>query len=1156
MTKFDFHNLLSPTEFENLCRDILEIRENKIKFTTYGPGKDGGIDIKSTNTKEKIIGQCKLYAPHNYSGLLSSLNKEVDKCKRLKADRYILCININLTPTRASEIKNIFGEYIHYEEDIIDGIKLNKYLNQKPYEYLLKSYSKLLIPNFKSIELALENVIDRAINKPFYEDTHAFLLKLKEKRKLFHHTSQIPHLINQLEKNKVIILSGNPGVGKTTTAMIIANYFLSKKVNDIVFLQEDFDKIRDVKSDNRLVIVDDFWGQNFSPRETEIYSTYQRKFQRTIESFSNSKNQFLILTSRDYVIQDVLNKNIEPETKDLLNNNKYIINLEENTIEDKVKILMNHLLFYDFNLSYFSNALYDDNFEFIIKHRNYSPRHLDFFIKTYLNEDLPSSHTFYKDLKKYLDNPTTFWNETFQKLNPTSKAILLTLLVSGGIMNLEDLKSSFDDIQIKAREILNENIIPIDFYKELKKLEEFYISINKNEYYNDILIEFQSPGIKDYLLEFLRSDGYLWIHPFILKAKYINQLTFLFSTKKEEVSDYESDTPLFGEKILLKQNFKELLKQKLLLEFEDLNFCNHEEIELTDQLTRYHSAKETKYFKLIELNNLFPIYIEENKDVKKFIIEKVLIDIENYDGKIVDSRSMIYFPNIIKLVFPYLDYSPNEILKVYYNSITFASEYNYFYSFKDIFPKEFKHLYDSEIKKIRNHIKELIFDDIDYYLCEEDGYIGDELDSLISWEIEELKKQYNFRITEKFLNNLEATFEIDLSNLRKKKKLLKKRKDSKKEKTNIVKCEPKPYEKVIEEYLPFENDSGYSPNFFLKKQGFEFLSKSIYNKESALFSLKDKKEIFEPLCHFIVNNNIEVDELDTYQIIDKFFIQHCNQIGISTDSFTKIIINLLEKVEQSNDYIFTKSTIFRAIDELKLYNLNKEVLNPFIISYKNWYKFSHQDIEVFFCARHINSFSGKQFSKLITESLIDPDGYNLLIFLQSIDKQKLWNYYIHPEIERLICHINFTNQQKMLSTFFKFFNVEFNLEWDNTESVFKCYSSSNTEWHYNHIFEFCDIKFRISDFETYFEKEYQNKDTIERLFINPNALTKLCKETKNTFPKKQIRNILSRELTTIFEVKLSDFINNDENYNILNDIGMIKYVNCLIQNLKEKSTTS
>lgn len=431
MTNFDFHRLLFPSEFENFCSHLLEIREEGITFITNGRGKDGGIDIKSTNTKDKIIGQCKLYDPTNYNGLLRNLKKEIAKCRRQNADRYILCINIELTPSRVAQVMEIFNGFIHREEDLIDGTKLNKYLNQEPYQYLFKSYSKLLVPNLQSVELALDKVVFRK----YYQKTAYFLHEIEAKHRLFHHTPQIPFLIQQLEENRVIILTGNPGIGKTTTAMMLANYFLSRKVKDMIFLEErDYADTLSVAEEDRLIVVDDFWGQKFSP-DVKNHSTFQREFQTIIGHFANSNNCYLILTSRDYVLKDVL-KGAELETQNLLDKNKHIIRIEDHSSEDKVKILLNHLLFYDFDLSYFQTAQYKDTFEQIIDHRNYSPRHLDFYIKSFLKEDYQSSYAFYESLYKYLDNPKAFWNQAFQKLNPTAKAILLVLLVSGILLTL------------------------------------------------------------------------------------------------------------------------------------------------------------------------------------------------------------------------------------------------------------------------------------------------------------------------------------------------------------------------------------------------------------------------------------------------------------------------------------------------------------------------------------------------------------------------------------------------------------------------------------------------------------------------------------------------------------------------------------------------
>ncbi|MBB6610777.1 hypothetical protein H7F15_06985 [Pontibacter sp. Tf4] len=933
--------------------------------------------------------------------------------------------------------------------------------------------------------------------------------------------------------------------------MMIANYFLSKKVKDLIFLEErDYTDTLSVAEENRLIIVDDFWGQNFSP-QVKSHSNFQREFQRIIGSIANTKNRYLILTSRDYVIRDVL-RGAEPETENLLDTNKHIINIKDLSSEDKVKILLNHLLFYDFDLSYFHRAQYDDTFEYIIMHRNYSPRHLDFFIKSYLNGDYQSSYTFYESLYKYLDNPRAFWNEVFQKLNPTAKAILLILLVSGDPMGIEDLKASFNDIQIKAREILYEAIIPGDFYKELKKLEELYISINQDEYYYGTTIKFQSPGIKDYLLEFLRHDGYLWIHAIILKARFFNQLTLVFGTKEEKIDDYDSDIPLYGQKILLSLDLKRLLKQKLLSEFKELSFCNHEEKELTDQLTRYHSNDETEYFKLITLNHLFPIERDENKDIRNFMLESVLADIKSYDDNrhVVAHRSMIYFPSVVRLLLPYLETSPNDIIQIYYESITFATEYRYFYKFKEIYPVAFQKFYVNNIQRIRKHIKELIFDEIEYYLEQDEEEIGIELDSLLMGGIEELRTQYSFRLTERYLKELETTFELDLTSLRKENKSRKKtRYPASKFEQKEKEYKPKPYAAIIEEYLPAE-EVDYQPIRFLTTHGYTELLKNLKSNKSALSSLKDEKEIFESICHFIVENKVTIRYLDTYQLIETFFNYHCVRINVQAELFVKAAYKIIEGLEQSNHYSATKSRVVKAFKEAGTQKIRIEDLKPILIPYNTWYRFGHSDIITYIIAKYIDCFGGDESSELVTKSLYIPYDHRILQFLQSANATKFWEFYIIPELEKLIGSINFTDQQTILLSFIDFFSIKFELAWKKKEKSFEFSSGSNSESHYENILHFCGIEFYISDFENYFVEDYQHGDNITKLSVNTNVLRRLYERVINTVPRRTSRYTSNGDPVTVFNIILYDFLKAEENYIIAEDIGMVSYVQGTIQAIR------
>ena len=160
----------------------------------------------------------------------------------------------------------------------------------------------------------------------------------------------------------------------------------------------------------------------------------------------------------------------EYEIRNLLDEEKYIINLSDFSQEDKARIFLNHLLYYDFEKEYFSYLKHDEILVRLIKHPNYSPRHIEYFIKQYLNKDDNNEYDFYNSLYSYLDYPQDYWNDQFQKLNPTSQLIILILLISSDPIERNDLELTFNRTQEAARRILNKDIQPTEFDKEIKSL--------------------------------------------------------------------------------------------------------------------------------------------------------------------------------------------------------------------------------------------------------------------------------------------------------------------------------------------------------------------------------------------------------------------------------------------------------------------------------------------------------------------------------------------------------------------------------------------------------------------------------------------------------------------------------------------------------------
>lgn len=1137
---FDFHNLLFPAEFERLCRDIMEIREKPITFTSYRRGRDGGIDFKATKGAEKIIGQCKLYNPNNYSSFIASLKKELKKCKRIQPDRYIICTSLHLGAEQVPEILTLFQNYVLNEEDIIDAEKLNKYLSQPEYEHLLKTYSKLLVPNLHFVELAL----DKIVNKKYYAQTESFLKDIRTKHKLYHNTKILENCIDILEKNKVIILTGNPGVGKTTTAKMIANYFMHQKIDNILFLSNfNFLEVEGLLKKNQLIIIDDFWGQNFSP-DLRNNGSMLRNFTRIINDFkNNTHNRYLVLTSREYIIKDILN-NAEYETQKLLKTESYLINLNDYDNEDKVRIFLNHLIYFDFEKEYFTCLKYDDFLEKIIVHENYSPRHIEYYINQYISKGPSNRYHFYQSFYKYLNNPQAYWNEIFKnKTSDTSQLILLLLLISSDPIDIKDLERMFEATQGDVRKVLNKNIQPLDFHSEINILQDFYLVTEEQDYSDQIVIWFQSPGIKDFLLEYLRTDGRLWIKPLIKNALFFNQLNFIFDTKESEVEDYDTDISLFGQKIVLSEALHSCLKKKLLDEFHQLNFCTTEEREFTGEFSKGHSPEEAKYWKLILLNRFFPISDEKNRDVKDFIVDEVSKDIEDYkgDGKIVNWLSMPEFPRVIKLVQPFMVFNPTKLIEDYYESITFTNEFNSFYEFKDIFPKEFDRFIAENIGKIRKDIRYQIIDDIEYY--DECG-MDFEFDIHLDFHIGDVCKKYGVRLTSKFIKEIGETAGRSFHNFTKRRTKTKKAKKS--ADLRKKKSKPRKFSEIVTEYLPEELHREFNAIQYLKeierdKKFIRSVICELKKDESILKVFTDNEQIFSSVLEFILQKNLEVNSYNYYTIMDTFFIHYCESNGLDPKILKHVFLELSEN-SFNYDYSITKTQLDGL---LKKYNLPREssIFYPVLVPDKHWFKFSSYDMKVYFILEYLNAIiDDDQFKEEVIDYSDVINGSNILEILTFVCEKRVRDVIVIPELNRFLSEIDTTSDKAVVLCLLKFFNAEVELEWDKRNKSFINYCSSNSESFFEIIFSYLEIDFELSFLDIFFCKEYFSKENISSFFIITKNYSDLYKRIIHTVDRKNRVSIVTEEKITCFDINLFDFASNEENYVLLKEIGLEKYV--------------
>ena len=223
MIDYDF-STLNDKEFENLCIDLISIDKNK-RFERFKAGKDGGIDGRfyhDNGTQE--VSQCKHYLKTGLDGLMSSLKKknnginEIDKVKKLNPLKFIFATSVQLSAINKEVIKELFSPYIKSDNDIYGQEDLNQILGNNP--DIEKKHYKLWLSSTVVLERILNNAIEgRSIS--LIED-------IKENAKYYAKTENYNKAIDKLEESHIIIITGEPGIGKTTLAKHIALWYIEK----------------------------------------------------------------------------------------------------------------------------------------------------------------------------------------------------------------------------------------------------------------------------------------------------------------------------------------------------------------------------------------------------------------------------------------------------------------------------------------------------------------------------------------------------------------------------------------------------------------------------------------------------------------------------------------------------------------------------------------------------------------------------------------------------------------------------------------------------------------------------------------------------------------------------------------------------------------
>lgn len=483
---------LSPIDFEELCRDIAKADTGK-RFSAFGPGPDGGVDGRHSKGADATVLQCKHYIGSTFAALQSSLKKEVLKISDLKPKRYLFFTSQSLTTQKSDALAEIASSILQQPEDIWGLEDIEGALRTHP--EIEKSHIKLW--------LSSTVVLERILNSGLEAFTQATKEEILDDLRVYVRNQSFEDATKRLEDQKILIVSGPPGVGKTTLAKMISYQYLEDgwQFYAITSLEEGFAKVDDGKP--TVFFFDDFLGrielnrQSLLQRDTAL-ATFVNRIRR-------SKNSRFILTTRAHIFEEArrISDHVDDKKLQLA---KYILDVGAYTRKIRSQILFNHLSASELKQEHFEALLVGDWLKKIVDHKNYNPRIIASVSSDSIDVVEPSNYPAY--IYHALENPELVWSKPYRALDMKSQNLLVALFFGSEYgQKVEELRGNFAELHRIVCGHYGQPTKPGDFEDTLKSLESGFVSISGQK------VSFVNPSVRDFLKSYLIEKEFLELLP-------------------------------------------------------------------------------------------------------------------------------------------------------------------------------------------------------------------------------------------------------------------------------------------------------------------------------------------------------------------------------------------------------------------------------------------------------------------------------------------------------------------------------------------------------------------------------------------------------------------------------------------------------------------
>ena len=639
---------LTTSDFEDFAIEIVKKKFGNNALHGFKEGKDDGIDGIDDIKSPTLIVQAKRWQiDKNRSSAVKLLKEEIEKIANAKLKyewenkfQYVIVTSMGLSPQGLKEIRDyadiIIPDAMPSDDHFIFASSLKTLSKDISYRKIFEDVGLLEKNIYKVLNATrLEGV--ESESKDYFTDFNF---------NYFVETSFLGEAYQILKKEHILLIQGLAGIGKTTTCAMLGNLFLNNSENSFDIIDRKVENIddtlklynecyRDKNGKNLFVVFDDFLGRN----KFDVGERILRDVKKLCSAVKNSNNLFICLNTRTQILQSARTVNYEFQKlidEKFIEERNFIIDLSKYTAIDKAHIFrktfekkmseINESCKVELSNKY--NILRRNNWNTIIRHRNYFPRLIELIVNNYAS----SGEDFYNYVLFFLDHPKNLYDNLFDALELEEKYLLSSLLV-------------FDTRPIESL-WLSQSLIKLDlnptfnFRKSVERLDGSWITfVTKNitdspkvDFFNPSIIDFLNNRISDEIKKEIFEKSIFLSQ---LLMRYHSEIDLKTINEKNEVDrgvlflqDYSENINRSRDKFLKElrlrwDDFKDnslFIGEKLvnIIEYEEFEEINKEfENYIKDYTGKWNLESQTNGWDII----ITKIYYSNNQELKKIFVE-------------------------------------------------------------------------------------------------------------------------------------------------------------------------------------------------------------------------------------------------------------------------------------------------------------------------------------------------------------------------------------------------------------------------------------------------------------------------------------------------------------------------------------------------------